>query len=154
MNNVIFFSTITQPRGVANYVTIIILLLIFAGLIVFIFGTIFSMKNTNLTLTDRELIIKSVFYGRKIPLENILAKEARAINLNHDAGFSISIRTNGIGLPGFKLGWMKLKNGDKALVYLTDVNNVLLLPTKNFTLLFSMNNIEEFIQKINGSSEG
>ena len=148
MNNVLFFNTITQSKGALNNVPIIILMIIFTGLLILIFGTIFSMKNTNLTLTDNEIIIKSVFYGRKIPLEDILTEQIKSINLYHDTDYNISIRTNGIGLPGFNLGWAKLKNGERALVYLTDRNNVLLVPTKNFILLFSMNNIEEFINKI------
>ena len=148
MDNVIFMESITQPKGIFNHLSLMTLVIIVVGLIVLFFGIFYSMRNTNLSLTDKEVIIKSMFYGRKIPLENILIDEIKSINLTENVEYKISIRTNGIGLPGFRLGWMRLKNGQKALVYLTDVNNVLLLPTKDFVVLFSMNNIEEFIGKI------
>ena len=39
-----------------------------------------------------------------------------------------TIRTNGIGLPGFLVGHVKLRDGTKARVALTDKSSVLYLP--------------------------
>jgi hypothetical protein len=44
---------------------------------------------------------------------------------------------------------MRLKNGKKVLTFITDKNSVALIPTTGYLLLFSMNNIDEFINKIN-----
>jgi len=118
-------------------------------LIGLIIGFIFSMKHTSISIKNNEVIIKTFLYGRTIPISEILINEIRTINLNQNNDYNISIRTNGIGLPNLYLGWMKLKNGKKALVYLTDKENVLLMPTKDFIILFSMQRTEEFIKKIN-----
>ena len=146
---VIFFETMTQPRGFPSILPIIIFITLIIILIGLIIGFIFSMKHTSISLNNNEVIIKTFLYGRKIPIGDILINEVEAINLNQNAEYNISIRTNGIGLPNFHLGWMRLKNNKKALVYLTSRDNVLLMPTKDFVVLFSMERTAEFIEKIN-----
>jgi hypothetical protein len=150
MENILFFETIIQPRGnnIVATMFMLILIIISIGLMALFPAIFYSMKNTTLSLTNKEIIIKTVMYGKKIPLENILINEIKKINLNEDNEYTISIRTNGISLPNFKSGWMRLKNGEKALVYITDKNNVVLIPVKEYLILFSMENIEEFIKKI------
>jgi hypothetical protein len=37
----------------------------------------------------------------------------------------------GTGLPGFSAGWFRLRNGNKALVYLTDGSRAVYIPTRN-----------------------
>jgi len=149
MDNTIFFETMIQPKGFLNFLPIIIFIVIIMVLIGLIIGFIFSMKHTSISIKNNDVIIKSFLYGRTIPISDILIDEIRTINLNQNNDYNVSIRTNGIGLPNLLLGWMKLKNGKKALIYLTDKENVLLLPTKDFTVLFSMQGTDEFIKKIN-----
>jgi heme/copper-type cytochrome/quinol oxidase subunit 2 len=152
MDNILYFNTITQPKDGTFNISIIMTILAFVLIIflaIIIVGIIHSMKNTALTLTENEIIIKSMFYGRKIPLEEVIIDEIKPINLEKDKEYNISIRTNGISVPKFKSGWMKLKNGKKALTFITDKNNVVLIPTEKYLLLFSMDKINEFIIKIN-----
>ena len=144
--NIIFFETITQPKGFLNILPIIILVLILLGLLI---GILFSIKYTSISIKNNEIIIKTFLYGRKIPINDVLINEIQTINLNQNKDYSISIRTNGIGLPNFHIGWMRLNNGKRALVYLTNRENVLLMPTKDFVVLFSMERTEEFINRIN-----
>jgi len=151
MDNILYFNTLIQPKEGIGFISILmigIMLIIIIPLIILTFGIINSMKNTTINLSENELIIKSMFYGRKIPLENIIINGIKKINLEENTEYNISIRTNGISIPSFKSGWMRLKNGEKALTFITDKNNVVLIPTKDYLLLFSMNNIDEFINKI------
>ncbi|MDR2797510.1 MAG: hypothetical protein LBB80_04135 [Treponema sp.] len=55
----------------------------------------------------------------------------------------MSIRTNGISFPHFKSGWIKLRNGEKALTFITDKTNVVLIPRKDYLLLFTMDKIDD-----------
>jgi integrase len=147
MENIIFYETITQPKGFLSFLPILILLLILSGLFV---GIIFSIKYSSISIKDNEIIIKTLFYGRKIPVSDILKNEIKKINLFENKEYNISLRINGIGLPNFYSGWMKLNNGKKALVCLTNKENVLLIPTNDYVVLFSMENSEKFINIING----
>jgi hypothetical protein len=78
-----------------------------------------------------------------------MVEKIKPINLEKDTEYNLTIRTNGISVPKFKSGWMRLKNGKKALTFITDKNNVVLIPTKKYLILFSMDKINEFITKIN-----
>jgi hypothetical protein len=151
MDNILYFNTLIQPKEGVGFISILmigIMLIIIIPLIILTVGIISSMRNTTISLTENELIIKSMFYGRKIPLENIMINGIKKINLEEDTEYNISIRTNGTSIPGFKSGWMRLKNGEKALTFITDKNNVVLIPVKDYLLLFSMDNIDDFINKI------
>ena len=152
MEDVLFINSMIEPKGGILSAPVIILFITFIALIVLIFvlffGTIVSIKNTSLTLTGRELIVKSFFYGKKIPVENILVDQVKAVKLDEAEEYKISYRTNGFRLPNMALGWMRLKNKAKALAFVTDKNNVAVIPTKEFVILFSMNNVDDFIKKI------
>lgn len=152
MDKVIYFNTMTEPNGGVYSAPVIILIIVLAAMVLLIVGMIFgvinSIKNTTIALTEKELIIKTTFYGRKIPIENIFVNEIRAINLNVETDYAISRRTNGMSLPNMNVGWMRLKNGMKSLALITDKESVVLIPTKDFVVLFSMNNIDEFIAGI------
>ena len=151
MGTIVYFNSLIQPKeetGIIPIFMIGIILIILIPLIILTVGIISSIKNTTLTLTEKEIIIKSTFYGRKIPLENIMIDGIKGISLDENTEYNVSIRTNGISIPQYKSGWMRLKNGEKALIFITDKNNVVLIPTEDYSILFSMNNIDEFIKKI------
>ncbi|MDR0312273.1 MAG: PH domain-containing protein [Treponema sp.] len=152
MDNLVFINTMTEPKGGVYSAPVIIMIISIAVVIILLVGLVFglvsSIKNTSLSLTNRELIIKTMFYGRKIPLENVMVDEIRAINLNEEPEYNITLKLNGTGLPNAKLGWMRLQNGMKALTCVTDTENVVLIPTKDYVILFSMSHINEFIDNI------
>ena len=151
MDTVLYFNSLIQPKGGTGFVPVfmvVLILVIVIPLTILTIGIMSSLKNTTLTLTEEGLIIKSAFYGRKIPLGNILIDGIKAISLDHDTDYDLSFRTNGTALSQFKSGWFRLKNHEKALVFITDKNSVVLIPTKDYLLLFSMDNIDEFINKI------
>ena len=148
MENIIFFESITQPKGFLNLLPIIIVVLVMLLVLGLLIGIIFSIKHTSISIKDEDIIIKSFLYGRKIPIEDVSINEIRTINLKRNNEYDISFKTNGIGLPNFYSGWMRLNNSKKALVFLTNKENVLLMPTKNFVVLFSMEKTEEFKNKI------
>jgi hypothetical protein len=145
MENIIY--SIVPPKGNV-FVVPVLLIIFFVVMVVAAVGVLFAISHTNILIKNREVIINSFPYGRKIPVEHILADEVRAINLNENKEYDISIRTNGIGLPNFHSGWMRLNNGQKALVFITNKDNVLLMPVKDYVVLFSMDKIDEFVNGI------
>jgi len=103
-----------------------------------------NMKSTGISVGNGFLTVHSLFYGRKIPLEDIDLNGVKSLNLREERNkdYKVSIRTNGIGLPGYLVGWTRLHNGHKALVYITDRTNVALIPTSNFDVLVSMDDFD------------
>ena len=148
MDNIVYFNSLIEPKGgiFSSVIIIIGISLLITVSLVFFSASI--MKNTTINLTEKELVIKSMFYGRKVPLENIRIEGIKSVNLEIETEYSLLIRRNGISMPNFKAGWMKLKNGEKALAFITDKTNVVLIPTNEYNILFSMDNIDGFIAKI------
>jgi hypothetical protein len=68
-----------------------------------------------------------------------LLDEARAADLTREGSLAFRWRTNGAALPGYKSGWFKLADGEKALAFVTDQRRVAYLPTSaGYSLLVSV----------------
>jgi hypothetical protein len=120
-----------------------LILIVMAALVVFI---VYSTKNAKFEVTDGGLRIKGALYGRFIPKDTFVKSGARILNLDREGDFQPRTRSNGIGLPGYSEGWFKLKNGEKALLFLTDRTKVVYLPTnKDYTLMLSAKHPEEML---------
>jgi hypothetical protein len=112
-------------------------------------GIIYFSKKPSVDIGNGLLTIKSLFYGRSIPIGEINLDGIRQLNLNNDKDYKIKIRTNGIGLPNYHVGWMRLNNGNKALAYLTDKTNVVLIPTNDYDVLISTEDFDEIKDALN-----
>jgi hypothetical protein len=100
-------------------------------------GIIYFSKRQSVAVSNGFLTIKSMFYGKSILIGKINVNGIKQLKLNNDRDYSITYRTNGIGLPNYHVGWMALNNGNKALVYVTDKTNVVLIPTNDYDVLIS-----------------
>lgn len=93
--------------------------------------------------------IRAALYGREIPLSSLILDDARPVDLKTDPRLKISWRTNGIGLPGYSAGWFRLKNGQKALVFVSDAHSVAYIPTREgYVVLVSVEDPVEFIASL------
>ncbi len=97
-----------------------------------------AVDRRSLILTDSELIVRAGFYGRRLPRASLLVDQAAEFSLLDRREYAPRLRTNGIGLPGFRAGWFRLRTNEKALVLLTDPFGVTYLPTRDgYALLIS-----------------
>ena len=57
-----------------------------------------------------------------------------------------TLRTFGVGLPGYKLGWFKLANGAKAFLAVTSSNKAVVIELKDGTyVIMTPKNLSEFL---------
>lgn len=103
------------------------------------FSWIYWQANTaSVSLSANRLDIKVPLYSQSIALSHLQLQHARQIDLTDKDMPSLSWRTNGVGLPGYSLGWFRLKSGGKAFAAISDSHNVILLPTDlDYMLLLS-----------------
>jgi len=98
------------------------------------------------------LKISAFLYGRSIPARDLDVARARAMDLNVDSDHQLARKTNGNGLPGYKAGWFRMANGDKALAFITDDSRVVCIPTRqDYTVLLSVENPQEFLRVLRGT---
>jgi hypothetical protein len=75
--------------------------------------------------------IRSTLFGRTIPLSQLDLPKARGVDIATSPELRPKWRTMGIGLPGYKAGWFRLQNGEKALLFVTDSKRAVYVPTKD-----------------------
>ena len=116
------------------------------------FGVIWwALGRTVVTLTDSGLQVRAGFYGRTLRRSQLQLAHAVEVSLFDRGDLAPRWRTNGIGLPGFRAGWFRLRNRDKALVLLTDPYRVTYLPTtEGYVLLLSTSAL---LPALRGSAE-
>jgi hypothetical protein len=125
---------------------IVIILLGVVGMFA-LFG--YQANNMSFTVNDQGLNISPGIYSKFIPREKIDVAGVKVLNLDLDKEYTPKWRTNGGGLPGFSLGWYKLQNNEKALVFVTDRSSVMYIPTTdNYSVLLSVREADLMVEQI------
>ena len=124
--------------------------IIMLAVVIAVFGLFLaSSRRTRFELSSQGLSIRGTPYGRRMPVSSLKAEEIRLLDLVRDQDYRPRWRTNGLGLPDYKLGWFRLRNKTKALLFVTDWHQVVLLPTtEGFSLLMSVSEPERFIRTL------
>jgi hypothetical protein len=127
------------PAGGGPVWILVGLAVILLGLTALFGFMVYSSRHVRCEVTPQELRIAGDIYGRRIPMEAISLDGAKVIDLGRDEDYRFKWRTNGTGLPGYSAGWFRLRNGEKALAFVTDRHRVLYLPTrKGYSILLSV----------------
>jgi PH (Pleckstrin Homology) domain-containing protein len=125
----------------------IVILMVVLALVFVYFG--YSSSHATFEVSPDGLRIHSAIYGRFVPAASLVTARAKEINLARDSDHRLTLKTNGIGLPGYRAGWFRLGNGEKALVFVTDTSHVVYVPTQDgYSLLLSPSQPEAFIASL------
>lgn len=125
------------------------LAIILMGLLGFFGYIVYSSRHVRVELTDQQIRIRGDIYGRSLALQDLVREQAEVVDLATRTELQMKWRKNGVGLPGYQSGWFKLRNGDKALVFVTDRRQVVVIPTRNgYTLLLSVADPQEFVARL------
>jgi hypothetical protein len=101
-------------------------------------GTLVGARAARFEVSPGGLRLHGDWYGRSIPAGQIRGQDARRVDFTAEPGLAPKWRTMGTGLPGYQAGWFRLKNGEKALLYLTDRSRAVYVPTTaGYSLLLS-----------------
>ncbi len=130
---------------------IILFILTLAGLFSYI---AYSSKTVQFEISEEGLNIRGGFYQRLIPAESIIIEKSKQIDIGKESPYKPILRTNGIGLPGYASGWFKLRNGEKALLFITNPSRVVYIATREgYSVLLSVQDTERFLQLLGNVSE-
>lgn len=107
-------------------------------------------RSTSFEVSPAGLRIRGDLYGRMIPAAAIQVAAARPVDLTTERDLQPTMRTMGTGLPGYKAGWFRLRNGQKALLYVTDKSRVAYIPTTaGYAVLLSVPDPAAFVASLN-----
>jgi len=115
---------------------------------IFVFP-IYSSRRVRVLTDQKSLRIQGELYGRDIDMSSLNLATAKIVNLDESRELRPRWRTNGVGLPGYQTGWFKLKDGEKALLFVTDPTAVVYIPTGDgYSLLMSVSDAPRFLASI------
>jgi hypothetical protein len=143
------FGIIPATSGPYIFIWIfsIIMGIVIIGLIGLFASFGYQAKHATFALTDQGLRISPGLYTRTIPKDKINIEGARVIDLKLEKDYQPKWKTNGAGLPGFSLGWFKLQNKEKALLFVTDRSSVVYIPTTdNYSVMLSVREADVMVQ--------
>lgn len=104
----------------------------------------YKVNDSKLVISADSLTLDVPFYGFSIPLTEIDLDEITRVDWGKSPELKPNLRANGIGMPGFQLGWFRLANEQKAFVATTSTDNIVSIPTKrNYPLILSLQNPEK-----------
>ena len=108
----------------------------------------FSLNHTRAEVSPDGLRIRGDIYGRTIAPQDLILDGVREMDLTQENEFRAKWRTNGIALPGYSSGWFRLRNGEKALLFVTNPR-VVYVPTRNgFSILMSVQESDAFLHSL------
>ncbi len=137
----IIFLVARAPIIVFGFVTLVLF-----GIIILLGSFAYASRHVKFEVSPEGLVIRGDLYGRRLPAGALLTEEARAVDLTVSPNYRPVWRTNGAGLPGYGSGWFQLGNGDKALIFVTDKQRVVYLPTREgYAVLLSVAEPERFL---------
>lgn len=143
---------LVPPQGKASAALGVPLVLVVLVSLVGSFAVVKSLagaRGTTFTLPPAGLAIRGDLWGRTIPAALLRGAEARVVDLSAEPPLFPKRRTAGTGLPGYRSGWWRLANCEKALLYVTTMDRVVFVPTTDgYSLLLSVSEPERFVEHV------
>jgi len=116
--------------------------------------TAYSTRHSRIEVGGGELRLVGDLWGRSIPIDALRLEGAAILDLGNAPEYVPTRRTFGTGLPGYASGWFRLRNGEKALAYLTRRESVVYLPTSlGYSLLVSAERPRELLASLRARTD-
>jgi hypothetical protein len=138
------------PAGSRSLLLFIPIALVLLAAAVMLVTTALGPSRARYELSPQGLTLRGDIYGRRtITPAELRADSARIVDLDREPDLTPRLRTFGTALPGYRAGWFRLRNGEKALVSITDTHRVVYLPTTDgYSLLLSPADPDRFLAAV------
>jgi Bacterial PH domain len=122
---------------------------ILLGAVALLATSLRGAQSSTFEIRPDGLRLRGDLYGRFIPKAELRVDLARRVDLAQEDGLRPRWRRMGTALPGYQSGWFRLRNGDKALLYLTDRTRAVYVPTTaGYVLLLSPADPDGFLSAL------
>lgn len=131
---------------------VIACVLVFSLLLWFGFDRL--MRRHRLQLDSTRIEIVSSFYRRSLALDELRVAEARVIDLDERTDLRPSFKTNAMAMPGFRSGWFRLRNREKAFVAMASGKRVVWIPTTaGFGLMLEVGQPQALLDRLRSAPD-
>ena len=126
-----------------------VILLVLVAVLAMVAWAAWSTRHSRVDIEPSGIRLVGDLWGRRISFEKLELEHARRMDLRQETQFALARRTMGTGLPGYSAGWFKLRNGEKALVYVTRPDDVIYIPTTDgYCLMLTVTEPERFLARL------
>lgn len=94
-----------------------------------------ALRRRRVTIQGEALVVAATFYTKRVPLQALDLDQARVVDLAGHVDLSPWLGGNNLHLPGFRAGYVLLRNRRRAFCLLTARDRVLVLPGRDGRLL-------------------
>jgi hypothetical protein len=116
----------------------VVLVVVLVPVITLVGGSLVASRAAHFDVSPAGLQLRGDWFGRMIPAEQIRGQAVKRVDFTAEPDLTPQRRTMGTGLPGYQAGWFRLRNGERALLYLTDRRRAVYVPTTaGYSLLLS-----------------
>ena len=142
------FAIVPGPsRGLWVFFAILLVVMVLGTTVLLV--TVRGARASRFELSDAGLRLRGDLYGRMIPADSLRGGAARIVDLTSAEELQPRLRTIGTAFPGYRAGWFRLRNGEKALVYLTETSRTVYVPTrKGYSVLLTPQQPERFLERL------
>lgn len=142
------FAIVPGPsRGLWVFFALILVILLIAAAVLLV--TVRGARVSQFELSDAGLRLRGDLYGRMIPADSLRGGAARIVDLANTPELQPGWRRMGTALPGYRAGWFRLRNGEKALVYLTETSRTVYVPTRSgYSVMLTPQQPERFLDRL------
>jgi len=103
-------------------------------------------RTAQFEVSHEGLRLRGDWYGRLIPASELVVDAARRVDLELSRELAPGRKTMGTGVPGYRSGWFRLRNGDRARLYLTGRRRAVYIPTTaGYSVLISPAEPDAFV---------
>ena len=107
------------------------------------------LKRHRLRFDAGEIEVATTFYRQRVAYADLKLDAARVIRLDEHPDLKPLLKSNGYALPGFRSGWFRLRNWQKAFVATSDGERLLWLPTsRGFGLLLQPRDPQRLLERL------
>jgi len=117
------------PADARPFWFVVLVAVVIVAVLALLITTARGSRTSRFEVSSAGLRLRGDLYGRLIPIHQLRLEGARRVVLAREAELQPTRRTMGTGLPGYQAGWFRLRNGEKALLYLTDQARAVYIPT-------------------------
>jgi len=108
-----------------------------------------ASRTARFEISPDGLRLRGDFYGRLIPARSLRLDQARVVDLRSESDLKPVFRTLGTSISGYRAGWFRLRDGERALLYVTDPARVVYIPTaEGYSVLLSVADPAAFIASL------
>jgi hypothetical protein len=144
------------PIAPAGFRAAWLIALVLVPVFVIVIATLIGARTAQFEVSPEGLRLRGDLWGRMIPADQLRTDMAARVDFTAQPDLAPRRRTLGTGLPGYSAGWFRLRNGQKALLYLTDRSRAVYVPTtSDYSVLLSPEDPDAFLQALRsiGSSQ-